>query len=173
MTQENEGALKEASPSDVKETNEESTSNKDNATSLRQSEVPEKLLEDTKTRDFVDQRILEDKSANFVKKMSKESKFPPLLKETEVNSIKNTDQLQEIDLLKRLQDSSSSDAGLSRVTVAEKIKSFSPKSAGGMDRQSSVEKTPQNIKKMISVFESTISQVCIPTPLLVSSISIY
>ncbi|KAK1413860.1 hypothetical protein QVD17_29596 [Tagetes erecta] len=162
MTQENEGDLKEAIPNDVKETNEESTSNKDNAISLRQTVVPEKLLEDTKTRDFVDKRILEDKNANFVKKISKESNFLPLSKEPEVSPVNNTSQSQEIDLLKRLQDSSSSDVGSSRLTVAEKIKSFSPKLAGEMDRQGSLEKTPQNIKKMISVFESTISQDSVP-----------
>ncbi|KAM0020841.1 hypothetical protein Hdeb2414_s0025g00671511 [Helianthus debilis subsp. tardiflorus] len=129
------------------ETNEESTSNKNFAISQQQGEVPEKLLEDTETRDYLkikseplynrveksDKQILEDKNPSFVKKMSKEN---------------NEIQLQETGLLKRSHGSSSSDVGSSRLTVAEKMKSL--------------EKTPQNIKKMISVFESTISQDRVP-----------
>ncbi|XP_021996549.1 uncharacterized protein LOC110893741 isoform X2 [Helianthus annuus] len=129
------------------ETNEESTSNKNDAISQQQGEVPEKLLEDTETRDYLkikseplynrveksDKQILEDKNPSFVKKTSKED---------------NEIQLQETGLLKRSDGSSSSDVGSSRLTVAEKMKSL--------------EKTPQNIKKMISVFESTISQDRVP-----------
>ncbi|KAJ0491280.1 hypothetical protein HanRHA438_Chr12g0533341 [Helianthus annuus] len=129
------------------ETNEESTSNKNDAISQQQGEVPEKLLEDTETRDYLkikseplynrveksDKQILEDKNPSFVKKTSKEN---------------NEIQLQETGLLKRFHGSSSSDVGSSRLTVAEKMKSL--------------EKTPQNIKKMISVFESTISQDRVP-----------
>ncbi|KAL9992350.1 hypothetical protein Hdeb2414_s1184g00990001 [Helianthus debilis subsp. tardiflorus] len=126
------------------ETNEESTSNKNAAISQQQGEVPENLLEDTETRDYLkikseplynrvvksDKQILEDKNPSFVKKTSKEN---------------NEIQLQETGLLKRSHGSSSSDVGSSRLTVAEKMKSL--------------EKTPQNIKKMISVFESTMDRV--------------
>ncbi|KAI3711563.1 hypothetical protein L1987_70102 [Smallanthus sonchifolius] len=173
--------LKKKMLNDVKETNKESTSNKNNVILRRQAEFPKKLLEDTKTRDFLknndavnsrpmysrveklEKPILEDEKPNFVKKMSKESKFPPFSKETEVDTSKNNEiQLQETDILKRLQDSSSSDVGSSRLPVGEKIKSFSPKLAGEMDKQGSLEKAPQNIKKMISVFESTIYQDRVP-----------
>ncbi|KAI3775580.1 hypothetical protein L1987_50159 [Smallanthus sonchifolius] len=165
--------------SDVKKTNEESTSNKSNEFLLQQDEVPKKLLEDTKTCNIqknnnavktipldnlvekLDQQNLEDRNLSFLKKMSKERKFPPFSQETEVKT--NEIQLQETDLPKRLKDSSSSDVGSSRLTVAEKIKSFSPKlAAGEMDKQASLEKTPQNIKKMISVFESSLSKDRVP-----------
>ncbi|KAI3802856.1 hypothetical protein L1987_31001 [Smallanthus sonchifolius] len=167
--------------SDVKKTNKESTSNKSNEFLLQQAEVPKKLLEDTKTRDFlknnnavktipldnlvekIDQQNLEDRNLSFLKKMSKERKLSPFSQETEVNTIKTNEiQLQETDLPKRLKDSSSSDVGSSRLTVAEKIRSFSPKLAGEMDKRASLEKTPQNIKKMISVFESSLSKDRVP-----------
>ncbi|KAM0018202.1 hypothetical protein Hdeb2414_s0027g00696491 [Helianthus debilis subsp. tardiflorus] len=153
-------------------TNEESTSNKNNEFSLQQAESPKKLLEDTKTRDFLknnnavktvvsdnrveisDQQNLEDKKRSFFKKTSKERNFPPFSQETEVNIIK-TNEIQ-------LQDSSSRNAGSSRLTIAEKIKSLSPKLAGDMAKRASLEKTPKNIKKMISVFESSLSKDRVP-----------
>ncbi|XP_076889210.1 uncharacterized protein LOC143539908 [Bidens hawaiensis] len=91
--------------------------------------------------------------------MSKERKFPPFSQEIEANtSTTNESQLQETGLPKRLKDSSSGDVGSSRLTVAEKIKSFSPKLAGETDKQASLEKSPPNIRKMISVFESGLSK---------------
>ncbi|XP_035834764.1 uncharacterized protein LOC110886960 isoform X4 [Helianthus annuus] len=158
---------------DKLKTNEASTSNKNNEFSLQQAEVPKKLLEDTKTRDFLknnnnavktvlsdnrveisDQQNLEDKKRSFFKKMSKDGNFPPFSQETEVN-ITKTNEIQ-------LQDSSSSNAGSSRLTIAEKIKSLSPKLAGDMAKRASLEKTPKNIKKMISVFESSLSKDRVP-----------
>ncbi|KAJ0745646.1 hypothetical protein HanPI659440_Chr10g0400891 [Helianthus annuus] len=157
---------------DKLKTNEETTSNKNNEFSLQQAEVPKKLLEDTKTRDFLknnnavktvlsdnrveisDQQNLEDKKPSFFKKMSKDRNFPPLSQETEVN-ITKPNEIQ-------LQDSSSSNVGSSRLTIAEKIKSLSPKLAGDMAKRASLEKTPKNIKKMISVFESSLSKDRVP-----------
>ncbi|KAJ0881925.1 hypothetical protein HanRHA438_Chr10g0479481 [Helianthus annuus] len=157
---------------DKLKTNEESTSNKNNEFSLQQAEVPKKLLEDMKTRDFLknnnavktvlsdnrveisDQQNLEDKKRSFFEKMSKDRNFPPFSQETEVN-ITKTNEIQ-------LQDSSSSNVGSSRLTIAEKIKSLSPKLAGDMAKRASLEKTPKNIKKMISVFESSLSKDRVP-----------
>ncbi|KAL8243047.1 hypothetical protein R6Q59_013349 [Mikania micrantha] len=177
----NEETLKEDILNDVKEISVEMTSNKKNSILLQEAEAAEKLLEDTETRDFLKnndvikskplsnlveklgKQILEENSPTVLKKMSKESKVPPFSKETEVNTYKRSEiQLQETDSQKKLQDSSSRDVVSSRLTVSEKIKSFSPKLAGEMDKQGSPEKTPQNIKKMISVFESTISQDRVP-----------
>ncbi|MFS7982667.1 hypothetical protein Hanom_Chr10g00965491 [Helianthus anomalus] len=152
--------------------NEESTSNKNNEFSLQQAEVPKKLLEDTKSHDFLknnnavktvlsdnrveisDQQNLEDKKRSFFEKMSKDRNFPPFSQETEVN-ITKTNEIQ-------LQVSSSSNVGSSRLTIAEKIKSLSPKLAGDMPKRASLEKTPKNIKKMISVFESSLSKDRVP-----------
>ena len=94
-----------------------------------------------------------------VKKASEERKRPHSSRETKVNTIKSDEiQLQQIDTPKRLQDASSPDAGSSSRSsvIAEKIKSFEEP-----DKRVPPEKTPCNIKKMISVFESSISQVCI------------
>ncbi|KAI7748887.1 hypothetical protein M8C21_032808 [Ambrosia artemisiifolia] len=151
--------LKEKTPNDVNETNKESALNKNNAILLQQAEVPEKLLEDTKTRGYL-------KNNNAVKSeplYNRVEKFPRLAKETEVNTIKDNEiQREETELLKRLHDSSSSDVGSSRLNVVEKMKSFSHKLAGKMGKRSSLEKLPQNIKKMISVFESTTPQDRVP-----------
>ncbi|XP_076928512.1 uncharacterized protein LOC143592495 isoform X2 [Bidens hawaiensis] len=181
MTKEIEQNIEDKIPSDAKKTNEESTSNKNNELLLQQPEVSKQLLEDTKTRDSLksnnavktipsgnlveklDQQNLEDKNPSFLKKMSKEREFAPFSQETEANKTKtNETRLQGTGLPKRLKDSSSSDVGPSRLIVAEKIKSFSPKLAGEMDKQASLEKSPQNIKKMISVFESSLSKDNVP-----------
>ncbi|KAK1417397.1 hypothetical protein QVD17_26524 [Tagetes erecta] len=122
----------------VEKTNEERGSNKNNEF-LLQAEAPKKLPEDTKARGLLknnnaakpiplDQQSLEDKNPPLLKKMNKERKFPPFSQETKVNANKTNEiQLQETSLPKRLNDSSSSDVGSSRLTVAEKVKSFSPK----------------------------------------------
>lgn len=184
MTKEIEQNIEDKIPSDAKKTNEESTSNKNNELLLQQPEVSKQLLEDTKTRDSLkgnnavktissgnlvvklDQQNLEDKNPRFLKKMSKEREFAPFSQDTEANKTKtNETRLQETSLPQRLKDSSSGNVGSSRLTVAEKIKSFSPKLAGEVDKQASLEKSPQNIKKMISVFESSLSKVCMPISL--------
>ncbi|XP_024980545.1 uncharacterized protein LOC112517370 isoform X2 [Cynara cardunculus var. scolymus] len=112
----------------------------------------------------LDKRNLEETSVIYVKKTSKESKPPHSSQETKVNTIKNDEiQLQQTDAPKRLLDGSSPDVRLSSSVIAEKIKSFSPKLAGEEpDKQGTPEKTPRNIKKMISVFESSISQDRVP-----------
>ncbi|CAI9286069.1 unnamed protein product [Lactuca saligna] len=81
---------------------------------------------------------------NLEEKIEK-SKPSTSSQETEVNTIKNNE--------KRLQETSFQDMTLSRSLIAKKIKSFSPKVEGEQDKI-----TPRNIKKMISVFESSISQ---------------
>ncbi|KAI7730412.1 hypothetical protein M8C21_025357, partial [Ambrosia artemisiifolia] len=161
--------LKEKTPNDVNETNKESALNKNNAILLQQAEVPEKLLEDTKTRGYlknnnaVKSEPLYSRVEKLENQIHEDNKFPRLANETEVNTIKDNEiQQEETELLKRLHDSSSSDVGSSRLNVVEKMKSFSHKLAGKMGKRSSLEKLPQNIKKMISVFESTTPQDRVP-----------
>lgn len=109
---------------------------------------------------------------NLEEKILSES-ICPSLQETKVSSNENNEiQLQLADVpSKRLQHTSFRDVGSSRSTIAEKIKSFSPKLTGEPDKQGSTERTPRNIKKMISVFESSISQVCLVTHYIVTIIS--
>lgn len=175
--------LEEKTPSDVKTSSEETTSSPlsqetNNEIPLQQVEVRGNLLEGNETRDFVkknntdssklldnlvenlEKQNLEEKSPN-VKNMSKDSKFPPFSQKAEAKTIKNNEILfQEPDAAKKS----------SRSTIAEKIKSFSPKIAGEPDKQGSSEKTPCSIKNMISVFESSISQVRMLTLLKILSV---
>ncbi|KAI3714572.1 hypothetical protein L6452_21528 [Arctium lappa] len=142
--------LEEKTPSYIKRKPEETevNSDKNNETYAAKSKPSDNVAEKLEKQ-------------NLEKKTSNESKPPHSSRETKVNTIKNDEiQLQQTDAPKRLQDASSPDAGSSRSSViAEKIKSFSPKLAGEEpDKQGPPEKNPRNIKKMISVFESSISQ---------------
>ncbi|KAJ9538627.1 hypothetical protein OSB04_031360 [Centaurea solstitialis] len=135
----------ESTPTPLQET--EVDSNKNNETYATKSKPSDNVVEK------LEKPNLEKAS---VKKTSEESKPPHSSRETKVNTIKNNEiQSQQTVAPKRLQDASSPDAGLSSRSsvIAEKIKSFEEPDKRGLP-----EKTPRNIKKMISVFESSISQ---------------
>ncbi|XP_071716087.1 uncharacterized protein [Rutidosis leptorrhynchoides] len=86
------------------------------------------------------------------------------LHETKVNSYKDSDiqSKQTYAPPKRLEDTSSLDMDSSKSSIAEKVKNFSPKVTGEPDKQGLTQTTPRNIKKMISVFESSMSQDRVP-----------
>ncbi|GJR58284.1 hypothetical protein Tco_1500446 [Tanacetum coccineum] len=172
--------LVEKMPADIKSTSEDSASlvqatnvdsNKSNETPLQQAQVPEKLLQDIKTHHFekndaagskpsgnldekLDKQNLEEKIPSYVKNMSKVTKVH-IDKDIEIQS-------QQAEVSKRLKNASSGDVNFARSTIAEKVKSLSPSLAGEPVKRSSLEKTPRNIKKMISVFESSMSQDRVP-----------
>lgn len=149
--------LEEKITSDINITNKETTSTpslqETEVNTIKANEIQPSLqesVEDTNIHASESKPSNDEKldKQNLEEKIKK-SKLSTSSQETEVNTIKNNE--------KRLQETSSQDITSSRSIIAKKIKSFSPKVEGEQDKI-----TPRNIKKMISVFESSISQVCIP-----------
>ncbi|XP_023744320.1 uncharacterized protein LOC111892508 isoform X3 [Lactuca sativa] len=145
--------LEEKITSDINITNKETTSTpslqETEVNTIKANEIQPSLqesVEDTNIHASESKPSNDEKldKQNLEEKIKK-SKLSTSSQETEVNTIKNNE--------KRLQETSSQDITSSRSIIAKKIKSFSPKVEGEQDKI-----TPRNIKKMISVFESSISQ---------------
>nr|GFA61752.1 hypothetical protein [Tanacetum cinerariifolium] len=168
--------LVENMPADIKSTSEDSASlvHATNVNSYKNNETPLQqrfLSEDIKTPDFEKNEVAESKpSGNLDEKLDKqdlEEKIPSYVKKMSKETKVNTDndheiQSQQAEVPKRLHNASPVDVNFARSTIAEKVKSLSPSLAGEPVKESSLEKTPRNIKKMISVFESSMSQDRVP-----------
>nr|XP_043623930.1 uncharacterized protein LOC122595600 isoform X2 [Erigeron canadensis] len=147
----------------------QASSNKNNEIQLELPEIPKISLEGDQvaTVEAIDSLNLMKKNnsakSSLDHDMGKQSKSSPILQENATKPITSgKNQSQQADVSTSFHGSSAHDVGSSRSTIAEKIKSFSPKLIDEPDKQGSSEKTPRNIKKMISVFESSVSQDRVP-----------